>query len=79
MGEVPGGIHEGVIVWEHGLGAEDLEVTTLFTVGATKFGAFVVWMAGGGLSTGGTMMMEAVGAEMFGGSACEALSWNNWA
>ena len=79
MEEVPGGVHEGVIVWGHGLGAEDLEVTTLLTVGAMKFGTFVVWVAESGSSAGGTTMMETVGAEMFCGLACEASSWNDWA
>ena len=46
MEELPGCIHEGVIVWRHGLRAEDVGVTTLLTVGAMKFGTFVAWMAG---------------------------------
>ena len=77
MGEVPGGVYKGIIVWGCGLRAEDLEVTTLFTVGAMKFRTFVVWVARGGSSTGGTMIMGTVKAEMFCGLACEALSWND--
>ena len=79
MGEVPGGVHEGVVDWGHGLGAEDLEVTTLLTVEAMKFRAFVVGMAGGSLSTGGTTIMGTVGAEVFSGSTCETSSWNDCA
>ena len=78
MGEVPGSIHEGVMVWEYGPGAEDAEVTTLLTVGATKFGTFVVWMARSSSSTRGAMIMGTVGVEMFAGPTCEALSWNVW-
>ena len=79
MGEVPGGVNEGVVVWGYGLGAEDSGVTMLLTVGATKFGAFVVWMARGGSSIGGTRMVGIVRAKVFGGSAYEASSQNNWA
>ena len=79
MREVLGGIHEGVVGWGHSLGTEDSGVTMLLTVEATKFGAFVVRMAGGGLSAGGTMMMGTVRAEVFGRSTCEALSWNDCA
>ena len=78
MEEIPGGIHKGVVVWRHGLGTEDVGVTMLLTVEATKFGTFVVWMAGGSLFAGGTTMMGIVGAEMFCGPACEVLSWNDW-
>ena len=74
MGEVPGGIHERVIDWGHHLGAEDLGVTMLLTVGAMKFRTFVVRVTRGSLSAGGTMMMETVRVEMFGGSTCETLS-----
>ena len=77
MGEVLGCVHKGVVVWGHGLGAEDLGVTTLLTIKAMKFGTFVVGMAWSSSSTGGTMMMGTVGVEMFGGLACEAPSWNN--
>ena len=52
-------------------------MTTLPTVGATKFRTFVIWMAGGGLSIGGTIMMGTVEAEMFCGPACKALSRND--
>ena len=79
MREVPGGIHEGVIGWGHGLGTEDLGVTTLLTVEAMKFRAFVVRMAGGSSSAGGTTIMGTVGAEVFGGSTCETLSQNDCA
>ena len=77
MGEVPGGVNEGVVVWGYGLGAEDSGVTTLLTVGATKFGAFVVGMARGSLSTKGTTIMETVGAEVFSGLTCEISSQND--
>ena len=77
MGEVPGYVHEEVVVWEHGLGAEDSGVTTLLTVEAMKFRTFVVGMAWSSLSTGGTMMIGTVRVEMFGGLTCEALSWND--
>ena len=77
MGEVPGCIHEGVIIWGHGLGPEDLGVTTLLTVGAMKFKTFVVGMAWSGSSIGGTTMMGTVRVEVFSGSTCEALSWND--
>ena len=79
MGEVPGGVHEGVIDWGHGLGAEDSEVTTLLTVEAMEFRAFVVGMAEGGSFTEGTMMMGTVRAKVFGGSTCETSSWNDCA
>ena len=79
MEEVPDGIHKGIIVWRHDLGAEDSGMTTLLTVGAIKFRTFVVWVARGGSSTRGTTMMGTVGVEMFGGLACEALSQNDWA
>ena len=78
MEEVPGVIHEGVIVWGYGLGTEDPGVTMLLTVGATKFRAFVVWVAGGSSSAGGTAMMGTVGTEMFYGLTCEASSQNDW-
>ena len=51
----------------------------LLTVGAMKFRTLVVWVARGGSSTGGTIMMETVRVEMFCGPACEALSLNDWA
>ena len=77
MREVPGGIHEGVVGWGHGLGAENSGVTMLLTVGAMKFGAFVVRVARGSSSAGGTTMMGTVGVEMFGGLACKTLSQND--
>ena len=77
MGEVLGCVHKGVVVWGHDLGAEDLGVTMLLTVGAMKFRTFVVGMAWSSLSTGGTMMMGTVRVEMFSGLACEAPCWNN--
>ena len=77
MREVLGCVHEGVMVQEHGLGAEDAGVTTLLTMGATKFRALVVWMARSGLFTGGTTVMGTVGAEMFHGSTCVASSQND--
>ena len=79
MEEVPDGVYKGIIVWGYGLGTEDLGVTMLLTVEAMKFRAFVVWMARGGSFTGGTTMMGTVGAEVFNGSVCEALSQNDWA
>ena len=79
MREIPGGVHEGVIGWGHGLGTEDSGVTTLLTVGAMKFRAFVVGMAGGGSSAGGAMMMGTVGAEVFSGLTCQTLSQNDCA
>ena len=79
MGEVPGDVHEVVVGWGHGLEAEDSGVTTLLTVGAMKFRAFVVGMARGGSSIGGTTMMGTVGVKVFSGSTCEALSWNDCA
>ena len=77
MGEVPGCIHEGVVIWRYSLRAEDVGVTMLLTVGATKFRAFVVWMTRSGSSTGGATMVGTVGAEVFCGLACEALSQND--
>ena len=79
MGEVPGDVHEVVVGWGHGLEAEDSGVTTLLTVGAMKFRAFVVGMAGGGSSAGGAIMMGTVGAEVFSGSTCQILSQNDCA
>ena len=79
MREIPGGVHEGVIGWGRGLGTEDSGVTTLLTVGAMKFRAFVVGMAGGGSSAGGAIMMGTVGAEVFSGSTCQILSQNDCA
>ena len=76
MGEVQGCVHEGVIIWGHSLGTEDLGVTTLLIVGAMKFRAFVVRMARGGSSTGGTIMMGTVGV-VFSRSTCETLSQND--
>ena len=52
-------------------------MTMLLIVGAMKFRTFVVGMSRSNLFTGGTTMMGTVGAEMFGGLACEALSWNS--
>ena len=77
MGEVSGCVHEEVIVRGHRLGAEDSGVTMLLTVGATKFGTFVVGMSRSSSSIGGTTMMGTVKTEMFGRLACEALSWND--
>ena len=77
MGEVPGGVHEGVIGWGHDLRVEDLGVTTLLIVEAMKFKAFVVGMARGSLSTKGTTIMETVGAEVFSGLTCEISSQND--
>ena len=77
MREVPGGRHKGVIGQGHSLGTEDLGVTTLLTVGAMKFRAFVVRMARGSSSTGGTTMMGTVRVEVFSGSTCETLSQND--
>ena len=79
MREVPGGIHEGVIGWGHGLGAEDLGVTMLLTVEATKFRAFVVRVARGSSSAEGTTIMGTVGVEVFSGSTCETSSQNDCA
>ena len=74
MGEVPGGIHEGVVGWGHGLETENSGVTMLLTVGAMKSRAFVVGIVRGSLSAGGTTMMETVGAKVFGGSTYETSS-----
>ena len=79
MREVPDGIHEGVIAWRHSLGAEDLGVTMLLTVEATKFRAFVVRVARGSLSVEGTTMMGTVGVEVFSRSTCETSSQNDCA
>ena len=54
-------------------------VTMLLIVGAMKFRAFVVRVAQGGSSTGGTMIIGTVGVEMFGGSTCETSSQNDCA
>ena len=78
MGEGPGCVHEGVMVGRHGIGTEDMRVTTLLTVEAMKFGTLVVWVSRGGSSTGGTMIMGTVWMEVFHGSTCVALSQNNW-
>ena len=77
--EVPGGIHERVVGRGHGLGTEDLKVTMLLTVGATKFRTFVVRMAGGSSFTGGTRMMGTVGMEVFSGLTCQTSSQNDCA
>ena len=66
------------MVGGHGPEAEDMRVTTLFTVGITKFRTLVVGVSWGVLSTGGTMVMEIVWAEVVGGLAHIALSWNVW-
>ena len=79
MGEVPGGIHEGVVDWGYGLETENSGVTMLLTVGAMKFRALVVGMARGGSSAGGTMVMGRVGVKVFSGSTCETSSWNDFA
>ena len=55
-----------------------MRVTILFTVGITKFRTLVVGVSWGVLSTGGTMVMEIVWAEVVGGLAHIALSWNVW-
>ena len=51
----------------------------LLIVEATKFGAFVVRVAGSGSSIRETMMMGTVGVKMFGGSIYETSSWNGCA
>ena len=54
-------------------------MTMLLIVGAMKFEAFVVRMAGSSSSTEGTTMMDTVGAEMFSGLTCKTSSWNDCA
>ena len=78
MEEVPGCVHEGVVVRGHEVGIEDMEVTMLLTVGALKFRTFVVWVSQGGSTIGGTMIMGTVWVEVVCESAHVALAWNNW-
>ena len=78
MEEVPGCVHEGVVVRGHEVGIEDMEVTMLLTVGALKFRTFVVWVSQGGSTIGGTTIMGTVWVEVVYGLAHVALAWNNW-
>ena len=78
MGEVLGCVHKGVVVWGHDLGAEDLGVTMLLTVGAMKFRTLVVGVAWCMLSAGGATIMETIGVEVVSGPAYVAPSWNIW-
>ena len=78
MGEIPGCIHERVMVGGHGIETEDMGVTTLLTVEAMKFRTLVVWMSKSSLSTGEATIMETIGAEVFGGSTYVASSQNDW-
>ena len=69
MGKVPGCVHEGLVVGGHGVGIEDIGVTMLLIVKAMKFRALIIWVSQGSSSTGGTMIMGIVWAEVFHGLA----------